>query len=60
MLSHKVITVKKYFTDPISKRPLGYVKFLCEKAKNLSLPASNGFWKEYNKKKHPSNLMLRI
>lgn len=45
MLSHKVITVKKYFTDPVSHRPLGYVKFLCERAKNLSLPSSNNFWK---------------
>lgn len=45
MLSHKVVTVKKYFTDPVSRRPLGSVKFLCERAKNLSLPSSNNFWK---------------
>lgn len=60
MLSHKVITVKKYFTDPVSHRPLGYVKFLCERAKNLSLPSSNNFWKEFSKKKNPSKLFLRI
>lgn len=29
MLSHKVIAVKKYFSDPVSHRPLGYLKFLC-------------------------------
>ncbi len=60
MLSHKLVTVKKYFTDPVSHRPLGYVKFLCEKAKNLSLPSSNSFWKEINNKKNSSKLMLRI
>ena len=55
--SHTVNSQKKKLMD-VHGKSIGYIKFKCEKAKNLSTPANNKFWKESNKKKLVNTLLL--
>lgn len=39
---------------------IGTIKFRCEKAKSLSTPSNNKFWKESNKKKLNNMILFSI
>lgn len=54
-----VHTPKRKFIDDNGKI-VGSIKFKCEKAKNLSTPNNNNFWKESNKKKLLNTILLSI
>lgn len=71
----KTVGMSKFFTDEITSyivhnismkmydnnnRAIGTIKFKCEKAKTLSTPHNNKFWKENDKKKGVNSILLSI
>lgn len=50
---------KRKFIDENGK-VVGMIKFKCEKAKNLSTPNNNNFWKESSKKKLLNTVLLSV
>lgn len=59
LISYSLNYPKRKLIDQSGKN-IGYIKFKCEKAKNLSLPHNNKFWKESNKKKYANPILLHI
>jgi hypothetical protein len=56
-LSHHLNLVKRKLLDGAG-RAVASVRFKCEKAKNLSLPQNNAFWKaQSSKSKQPAVLL---
>ena len=51
--------MKKKLID-MSGKSIGYIKFKVEKAKNLSTPLNNKFWKDNIKKKTLNSATLGI
>lgn len=51
--------MKKKILD-VSGKPIGTIKFKCEKAKNLSTPSNNKMWKEGIKNKNMATQFLII
>lgn len=41
-------------------RAIGNVKFKCEKAKSLSTPNNNKFWKDTDRKKLANSILLSL
>ncbi len=54
-----VHTPKRKLLDENGKI-IGTIKFRCEKAKSLSTPSNNKFWKESNKKKLNNMILFSI
>jgi hypothetical protein len=59
LLSYHENHLKKKLFDPFSGRAIATVRFRGEKAKNLSLPQNNPFWKQCAQKKEQA-LMLEF
>lgn len=57
MLSYHLNIVKRQLLDQNGK-PMGSIKFKCEKAKNLSLPHNNTLWKNHHSKGKQSSILL--
>lgn len=57
LLSHHLNILKRKLLDN-SGRPVASIRFKCEKAKNLSLPQNNAFWKAQNAKGKQSAVIL--
>lgn len=57
--SYVVNTPKRKIIDENGK-VVGSIKFKCEKAKSLSTPNNNKFWKESNKKKLINTILLSV
>ena len=51
ILSYHPNTIKRKLLDPFSGRVVATVRCRAEKAKNLSLPQNNPFWKKYSQSK---------
>jgi hypothetical protein len=57
LLSHHLNSIRRKLLDGAG-RTVASVRFKCEKAKNLSLPQNNSFWKAQNaKNKQPAVLL---
>lgn len=54
-----VNSLKKKILDT-SGKPIGLIKFKCEKAKNLSTPSNNKMWREGIKNRNVSTQFLII
>lgn len=59
LLSHHLNTLRRKLLDGAG-RAVASVRFKCEKAKNLSLPQNNAFWKAQNAKGKQSAVLLEF
>ena len=57
LLSYHPNVLRKKLLDPFSGKVVATVKFRGEKAKNLSLPQNNKFWKYCSQNKIPAMML---
>lgn len=60
IISYHLNTIKKKLIDPSTNKLIATIRFKCEKAKTLSLPQNNNFWKNCNKSKLGQVIMLEF
>ena len=62
IVANSLTTIKKKWTDMMNPtKNYGYIKFRGERARNLSVPQSNKYWRDILRRKHSiTNMMISV
>jgi hypothetical protein len=58
IVAYNLNSIKKKILEITTSKPVCSIRFKCEKAKSLSVPQNNKFWKACNKKRTVPSVMI--